>query len=330
MFAFDVVHETLEWPWITFSADARLVAYASSAKTIASLSIHEGNVAEGRSFQLPEGLSLGPFSIHKNGAVVALLSHLSGVASLFTLHATGEQLSVALSSLVGEEAKARAIAFDRTGARIWISLETANETVLLLIDTVTLEKVGELRSPALPRPSLHELHIHPYDDAVLLVAACGESGTFARVGGFAGDVASSISTDLDVGGIAAGFVGFSFDGARVHLAEVDELRTHSWPGLHELSTVPFADDFVANFSGATLDRFILIDGEHADVSENAVMIFDHTGIRGALLPSDAPSGMWAGKLVSSGTSAVVTVESKGDPARAHIWRAIPDKNRHAN
>jgi len=330
MFAFDAVHQDLAWPWVTFSADSALLAYATSSQTIATLALEAEKTVKKHTFTLPSGVPLGAFSIQRGGSLIALLSPTEGGTSLVTLHRNGESKSVPLSSLAGERHEAQAIAFDRVGGRIWVSLESDTETVLLLVDAATLRKVGELRSAALPRPSLHELHLHPQDDAVLLIAACGEAGTFARVAGYAGDVASSIPTELDTGGIAAGFVGFSYDGARVHLAEADELRTHAWPGLHELSTVPFADDFVSNFSGATLGHYILVDGEHADVRENAVMLFDRTGIRGALLNAEGPSGMWAGRLVAKGVDTVVTVESKGDPARACVWRVVIERDLNAN
>jgi hypothetical protein len=152
---------------------------------------------------------------------------------------------------------------------------------------------------------------------VLLLAACGEEGTFARVAGFSDGEVSAIATALDAGGIPAGFVGFSADGARVHLAEADELRTHAWPGLQELSSVELADDFVSSFAGVVLGDSILIDGQDAESSEDQVMKFDRSAIVGSVLHDDVPSGMWAGRL---GTDAIVTVESKGDPVRGRVVR----------
>ena len=169
---------------------------------------------------------------------------------------------------------------------------------------------------------MHELYLHPQDDAVLLIAACGEDGTFARVVGWSGEKVEAITGALDAGGIPAGFVGFSVDGQRVHLVEADELRTHAWPGLQELSSVELADDFVSSFAGAVLGEHLYIDGEFAEVSEDAVMRFDRSAIRGKVMPAPFPTGMWAGRL---GTDAIVTVEAKGDPARARILRIeLPD------
>jgi hypothetical protein len=169
---------------------------------------------------------------------------------------------------------------------------------------------------------MHELYLHPQDDAVLLIAACGEDGTFARVVGWSGEKVEAIPSSLDAGGIPAGFVGFSVDAQRVHLVEADELRTHAWPGLQELSSVELADDFVSSFSGAVLGEHLYIDGEFAEVSEDAVMRFDRSAIRGKVMLAPFPTGMWAGRL---GTDVIVTVEAKGEPARARILRiALPD------
>ena len=150
-----------------------------------------------------------------------------------------------------------------------------------------------------------------------LLAACGEEGTFARVAGCAKDEVSAIATALDSGGIPAGFVGFSADGARVHLAEADELRTHAWPGLEELSSVELADDFVSSFAGAVLGESLYIDGQDAESNDDQVMKFDRSAIVGSVLSGDVPNGMWAGRL---GGDALVTVESKGDPARGRVFR----------
>ena len=176
---------------------------------------------------------------------------------------------------------------------------------------------GIARSAAFPPPATHELYLHPQDSAVLLLAACGEDGTFARVAGWSGGGVEAIPTALDKGGIPAGFVGFSADAVRVHLAEADELRTHSWPGLEELSSVELADDFVSSYAGAVFGDRIFVDGEDADSRDDAVMMFDRSATRGALLPDPVPSGMWAGRLLAD---TIVTVEAKGEPARGHVYR----------
>lgn len=332
--AFDVVHAELEWPWIAFAAGGDRLAYASSAKTIATRSLEGEHVVEGPSFTLPPDLELesgpspsagaGPrragltkFSLAKDGALLAVAGIAGDASMLTTLDASGERKRARIDVLLGEGHDMHAITFDRTGGRLWISAESATETVIALVDVVSLELVDVLRSAPFPRPALHELHVHPQDDAILLLAACGDEGSFARVAGFAGDAVSAVPSALDSGGIAAGFVGFSADAMRVHLAEADELRTHAWPTLHELSSVPFADDFVSSYSGAVLGYDILVDGEDAETRDDEVMRFDVSAIRGTLLPKPAPSGMWAGRL---GADAIVTVQAKGDPVRARILR----------
>jgi hypothetical protein len=297
--SFDVVHGKRSWPWVSFTSDR--VAYASATH------IHTRGVdGDGPrdSFALPPDVPLAMFALSSDGVAIAS-------TEVLVVH----DQRVRLDALFGEGATLSALAFDRTGKRLWLSAETPTETVIALVDSASLEVIGVLRSAALPRPSLHEIHIHPVDDAALVLAACGEEGTFARVVGFAGDQVSAVPGALDEGGIAAGFVGFSADGHRVHLVEADELRTHAWPTLHELSSVPLADDFVSSFSGAVLGNDIFVDGEYADTQEDAVMQFDVAAIHGVVLPGAAPTGMWAGRL---GANAIVTIEPKGDPARGRI------------
>lgn len=327
--AFDVVHAELDWPWIAFAASGDHVAFASSRSEIATRRLDGDRLTPGPSFALPADLTLRPGSEGRAGLTAFAISvrpgdggaHLAvtGVAGdapvVAIVDPNGDQRRADIADVLGPEHDVQALAFDRTGHRLWISAENPTETVVLLLDVATLARLGEIRSSAFPRPALHELHRHSVDDAILLLAACGEEGSFARVVGFAGDVVSAVPTELDGGAIAAGFVGFSADGARVHLVEADELRTHAWPTLHELSSVPLADDFVSSFSGAVLGDEIFVDGEVAETHGDAVMLFDRAAIHGAILPFPAPAGMWAGRL---GRNAIVTVQAKGDPVRARV------------
>ena len=335
VFTFDVVHESLPWPWISFAADRGCLAYASSATTVVAMSSDGDKAVNRATFELPADLAISSsaneglraFSVAKGGTLLAAIGNAGAGDVVTVVHASGEQKRVAVSTLTGEGHTACAVAFDRSGGRLWVALESATETVIALLEATSLEKVDLLRSAAVPRPALYEFHVHPQDDAVLLLAVCGESGTYARVAGFAGDSASLIPTDIDDGGIASGFVGFSWDGARVHLAEADELQTRSWPALHELSTVPLADDFVSSFSGAVVGTHILVDGEDVESDEDAVMLYDQTGIRGILLPGRGPVGMWAGALQSD---IVITLDAKGEPSTARAWRVTPTRTELAN
>lgn len=301
--SFDVVHGARAWPWVSLTSDR--VAYASATH------IHTRGIdGPGASFELPADVPLTMFALGRDRVAIASTEVL----------VVGEK-RVRLDALLGE-ATLSALAFDRTGQRLWLSAETPKETIIALVDATSLEAIGTSKSPAFPRPSLHEIHVHPIDDAALVLAACGEDGTFARVVGFAGSELSAVPSALDEGSIAAGFVGFSADGARVHLVEADELRTHAWPTLHELSSVPLADDFVSSFSGAVLGQDVFVDGEYADSQQDAVMQFDVAAIHGIVLPGPAPTGMWAGRL---GANAIVTIEPKGDPARARVLERIATK-----
>lgn len=323
--SFDVVHERLPWPWVAFDSSGTRFAFAASKERIATRVLDQGELTEGTSFALPPDLALSDihgFSLDAGGSLLAITGVIETTSVVVTSYEGGELRRSTLDTLAGPGFIARAIAFDRSGMRLWISAESEAETALLLIDSASHALIGVARSAVLPPPSMHELHLHPEDDAVLLLAACGQDGTFARVVGWSGEGVEVITTALDGGGIAAGFVGFSVAHSHVHLAEADELRTHSWPTLVELSSVELADDFVSSYAGAVLGQHVYVDGEDADSGDDVVMRFDHAAIRGTLLPPPVPSGMWAGRL---GVDAIVTVESKGDPARGRVLRiALPD------
>jgi hypothetical protein len=318
--SFEVTHERLPWPWLAFDASGKRFAFAAAKDAIATRVLDDGRITDGPSFSLPSDLALPNlqgFAIDAPGALIAIHGTASAKSVVVTSDARTELHRSTIEALAGDGFAARALAFDRSGARLWISAESATETALLLIDARTHDVIGVSRSAGFPPPAQHELYLHPQDDAVLLLAACGDDGTFARVAGWSGEGVEAIPSALDGGGIPAGFVGFSPDCTRVFLAEADELRTHSWPGLHELSSVELADDFVSSFSGVVLGAHVYVDGEDADSGDDAVMSFDQTGLRGTLLPPPAPIGMWAGRL---GGDLIVTVESKGEPARGRVIR----------
>jgi hypothetical protein len=324
--AFEVANERLAWPWFAFDASGTRLAYPSSPREIASRRYDGTEVRIGPTFALPDAVTtdmLHGFSIDREGTHVAIAAQVGSRPELFVIGSDGRHAQVSLHTLFGETVTVRAIAYDRMSERIWVSAETETDTLLAFVAVDALTALGIARSPALPKPGTHELYIHPIDDAVLLLAACGEHGTFARVVGWSGVRVETIVTALDGGSIPAGFVGFSADAARVHLAEADELRTHAWPELHELAAVDLADDFVSNFSGAVFGDHVLVDGRHQDQDdEDAVMRFDKSGIRGILLKPPVPLGMWAGRI---GRDAIVTVDPKAKPARASILRiALPD------
>jgi hypothetical protein len=301
--SFEVAHGALKWPWVAIDPTRTWFAFAKNDREIAARTL----AGEEKTFALPADLGLAAlhgFAIDPRGEVLALMG-----ANVVVTGARRMSLE--------EGFVARAVTFDRSGSRLWISAESGKETALVLLDAKTLAVLGTVKSAAFPSEANHELHVHPQDDAVLLLAACGEDGTFARVAGWSDGPPVAIETALDQGGASVGFIGFSSDGARVHLAEPDELQTLSWPNLAKVSSAPFEADFVASYSGAVIDSLVFVDGDvdDDDVTKDAVMMFDATGRKGSLV-TPAPSGMWAGRI---GTNAIITVESKGDPARARVF-----------
>jgi hypothetical protein len=342
---FDVVHRHLPWPWIHIDPTRRRFAFATESSRIATRSLEDARLAEGRSFELPPDLGLptieppeedhrGPrsgvhgFALDPTGERLAVVGTVKGATRgeslLLTLGPTEKRTPIA--QLTGGDFHAHAVTFDRRGERLWISAENGEATALLLVDAQTHALLGVVKSDPFPPPAAHELWVHPVDDAVLLLAACGQDGTFARVAGWSDGPPVSVPTALDAGALSASFVGFSADGARVHLAESDELRTHAWPGLEELSSVPFEGDFVSSYSGVVLGHRVFVDGqdrETRDEGEDAVMLFDRSGLRGAIVKPPVPTGMWVGRI---GDDAIVTVESKGDPSRGCVVRLPAPKD----
>jgi len=315
--SFEVTHRALPWPWVAVDPTRTRFAFATADDVVGTRALVDGKIVEGKSFSLPADLALSAervrgFAIDPRGELLAV----SGGSVLVTL-GDGESKRTSVDALAPGFV-AHAITFDRAGSRLWISAESGTETALVLLDARSHEVVGVVRSAPFPSPANHELHVHPQDDAVLLLAACGEDGTFARVAGWSGGPPVAIPTALDEGAASAGFVGFSADGARVHLADPDELQTYAWPELGKLSSTAFEDDFVANYSGAVLDSLVFVDGELDvdDARTDAVMMFDASGRKGALV-SPAPPGMWVGRL---GPNAIVTVDAKGDPTRGRVLR----------
>lgn len=302
--SFTLSHEGLAWPWIAFSRDAVAWVHGDRFET-------RSLEKSGPSFPCPVTLdALRGFALHPNGERLAYCAN----GDVVSCDAGGERLRTTLPEGFGP----MGVCFDRKGGHLWIVGETPTETVFRLLDAESHAFLGESRSAALPRPTTFELYPHPVDDAVLLVAACGEDGTFARVVGWSGSV-QRIETELDAGAVSAGFVGFSTDGARVHLAEADELRTHAWPTLHELSSVPLADDFVSSFSGVVMGDAIWVDGQSADDGDDLVMRFDKSAIRGGVERPPYPEGMWCGRL----GDCVVTLDPKTGVAK--ILRLEPPK-----
>lgn len=330
--AFEVVHLRLTWPWVAIDASGTRFAFASAPDRVATRVLVDGRIDDGPSFSLGDlalpseapdpashvGVAAGVhgFSLDRTGALLAVTGVVDRVSVVVTVGLEGELRRTNVEAFA-QGYIAHAVAFDRSGTRLWLSAENGEHTALMLLDARSHELLGLLLSDPFPPPANHELHVHPQDDAVLLLAACGQDGTFARVAGFTDGPPVALGTALDAGAAPAGFVGFSLDGARAHFAEDEALRTHSWPGLIELSSVPFADEFASAYSGIVLRDRILVDGNDVDTEDDDVMSFDRTGVLGMREKPPVPSGMWVGRL---GQDLLLTVASKGDPASGKVFR----------
>jgi hypothetical protein len=318
---FAVAHTRVNWPWIAFSPRRETVAYCTESATVATSRLRMGEVQAGHVFALPPEFASTPIAglaVTDDGERVALLVVTESGTALVTIEADGAATKRRLNDAVGNDFIGRALVFGRQNGVLWMSGERLKQTLIAMVDAASLDVRGTAVSAGLPLPATHELYPHPQDDAVLLLAACGQEGSFARVVGWSGTAVTAVPSALDDGGIPAGFVGYSADGARVHLAEADELRTHAWPELHELASVQLADDFASSYAGAVLGNEVYVDGTHTDgEADDLVMRFEAAGLQGKLLSPPYPQGMWAGSM---GSNLLVTVDAQGEPARASVLR----------
>jgi hypothetical protein len=327
LFAFDVAPGDMQWPWFAFDATGTRFACASGANSVACYSYDGGSVVLGPSFELPVDVpvsSIAGFALHRDGAQLAIVANGDKESWLVVCGPGAAVQRRSLCTLVDkdDQVQAKAVAYDRKGECLWLVATCNEKTLVVRVDAATHSLAGLASSAGFPEPAVHEIYVHPVDDAILLLASCGQYGTFARVVGFSGETVESVTTALDEGGVPAGFVGFSADAARVHLAEADELRTHAWPALFELSSVELADDFVSSYAGAVFGEHVLVDGELADAGGDAVMRFDAAALRGTVLSPPVPEGMWAGRI---GRDAIIVVDAKASPKRASVLRlALPD------
>jgi hypothetical protein len=335
--SFDVVQERLSWPWVTIEPNGKRLAFPTSRTRIESRRLEDGAIAPGPSFALPDELALPleapveapthdargglhAFAIAPDGERLVVTGIVGASSVVVTLDPSGETRRSNLGDLGLAGFVAQAALFERSGNRVWISAESATESALILLDATSHASLGLLKSPPFPPPATHELFVHPEEDAVLLLAACGPDGTFARVARFDRDRLQAVWTSLDGGSISAGMVGFSPDAKSLYLAEADELRTHGWPGLKETSSTQFDDDFVSSYSGAVIGEHVLVDGQDYETKDDVVTAFDVTATKSRLVLPPVPTGMWVGRL---GLDHIVTVAAKGTPARGLVMKCTP-------
>ncbi|MBI2394249.1 MAG: hypothetical protein HYV09_32055 [Deltaproteobacteria bacterium] len=344
--SFQVAHGALPWPWIAFDPAHLRFAHAADAQTIVVRSLVDGALAETARFALPEGLGLPQvapdgysstarakrlhaFALAPSGDELAITGIVDeGRSVVATLGRGGELARASVEERLGEGLFGQALSWDRTGAHLWIAAErdaspsapARGDGVVARLDGATLQVLGVVDHPEYPPPVAYELALHPIDDAVLTLAACGQDGTFARVARFADGRLQAIVTRLDGGGEPAGLVGFSPDGSRVFLAEESALRVHRWPALDLERTVDLGDEFMSAYSGAVVDDRVLVDGEDAEDGEDVVLAYDASTLARVPPPTAIRGAMWVGRLQERH---LVTVTPKGEPARGAVLRMLP-------
>ncbi len=312
--SFEVLHKHLAWPWVAVNVSRSHFAFAAAEDRIATRSFIEGDLAEGTVFQLPNDLRLPPekrpdtghrgaeagihaFSIDVSGVHLAVTATVDGASVVVTLDAKGEQKRSRVDALIGADFVAHAVAFDRTGARLWISAESGTETALLVVDAYTHAVFASSKAIRFRR--------RPFTSCTCIrkTTRCCSSPLADK---------TERSRALRDGRMVhprrfqtpskkARFqlVSWAFHRtARACISlEADELRTHAWPGLEELSSVDLADDFASSYAGVVMGDRIFVDGEDRDTGDgDAVMLFDRAAIRGVVVAPPVPTGMWVGRL----------------------------------
>lgn len=311
---FDVHHGALPWPWIAFDATRTRFGYPSAAREITVRGLDDD--ARGTyalPLSLPSGDTPGLHAFAVGDGVVAATGVADG-RSIVTI-ASDRAVTADVATLVGDGHAGRALRFDRAG-RLWLATEGESGGRLTLLDA-SLSPIGAIELPQYPPPVLFELALHPSEDAVLLLASCGEDGTFVRVARYddgVHDVPTTIEHD------PAGFVGFSADGQRVFLVEDERLRAHRWPDLLIEVTADLPDDVVSNYSGIVDADVVLVDAADTESEDDVVLAFDARTLKPKPPPTAIRDAMWAGRLEAR---ALVTVRAKGEPARGTLWRFLP-------
>src|SRR4051812_48019297 len=121
--AFEVMHRGLVWPWVSIDPTRARFAFATSDNSVATRAFVDGGLVDGKTFALPDGVEVKGFAIDPSGELLAV----NGASVVVT-----GDVRTRIDALAGPDFIARAITFDRSGKRVWISAESGKETALIL------------------------------------------------------------------------------------------------------------------------------------------------------------------------------------------------------
>lgn len=317
----------LHWPWVAFSPGRDAFAYPTAACAYAVRA--ERSLDDVRRLVLPEALAVpadeaGTFqaglraaALHPDGATLVGVGWQDGPA-LFVTGVSRSPRVVSLARVLGEMVP-RTVAFTKDGAALWVSAEEEDEeAVVARLDFATLRLLGKVAFPAAPAPAQHLLHLHPTEDAAMLLMNCGQDGTFCRVARATGGEVTLLANEGEDGLEPSGLVEMATDGRNICLASSDQVELRRWPDLSLEAAFELDEDVVTNYAGVRVGERILVETESEDAER--CLVFEKS-LR-FLGDAPRPPGMWAGRL---GTRHLVTVSHGIKPPVGSVFALQVDQ-----
>lgn len=322
----------LAWPWVWFSPDRRTLGYPVGPRALALRSIDR--LDDERRIDLPAGFETPTKPLPTTGSTsrrpglqTVALSDDGVTLVAFTWHDDGPRACV-----VSHDAPPRTIdlaphlggmgilsaSFSKPGDALWASAESDTHASLLRLSLSDLAIVGQIPFAPAPLPAQHELHVHPTRDDALLLMACGQDGTFARVARFDTGVVACENA-LEGGAEPTGLADWNDDGERVFLIGFDGIEARTWPGLALVSQVDAPDGLILNCTGLRIgDQLAVSAADEETEDEPRALLYDAT----TLVRNDdapAPPGMWAGRF---GDDRLVTIDRETSGTRRAFIRRL--------
>jgi hypothetical protein len=320
----------LGWPWTAFAPDCTAFAVPAGPRTIAIRSA--AALFEERVVELPEALpvpsvarrssgttsrqpGLHSIAVHPDGRTVVGFGWHRDIPVACVERVGGAPELIDLGPALGEMGPLAA-SFTRDGESIWLSAESAIAAAIARLRFRDFGLESKAAFPPAPPPAVHQMFLHPTEDAVLLTMSCGQDGTFIRAARMAGGKLELIATEGDDGLEPCGVAGATGDGGRVCLVTASRAELRRWPRLEREAEIDVGEELSANYNGVRIGgRFIVsATAQEEGEDERALVLNDALEL---LDDAPAPPGMWAGRL---GEDRLVTIgREKGEERRAFVY-----------
>jgi hypothetical protein len=323
----------LPWPWVAFSPERTAFALPVARTTLAlrSATALEPEVR----LELPESLAIPTvaasdssttsrqpgvhaIAVHPDGRTVVAFGWQGDLpAACIGRPGIASEL-VDLGPALGDMGP-MAATFTRDGESIWVSAESSTGAAIVRLRFRDFALEAKAAFAPAPPPAAHELHLHPVEDAVLLMMACGQDGTFVRVARFGGGRLELVASQGDGGLEPCGTAEATEDGTRVCLVSADRVELRRWPDLSLESQFELGDERTANYNGVRMGgRFVVSATVEDDEGEDdrALLFSDALTLED---DAPAPRGMWAGRL---GRDRLVTIGREENGERTAFVHGI--------